>query len=116
MKHTAIASVVFAVSAALGTASFAQGRHDDKPHGMMKSAPAASEERGAPPVAGRHDERPPRPEEGGGKEIERQARRGQDGGRQVAQGYSALASGRNGTGSSSYQRQGGRRLRELISV
>ena len=58
MKHTAIASVVFAVSAALGTASFAQGRHDDKPHGMMKSAPAASEERGAPPVAGRHDERP----------------------------------------------------------
>ena len=58
MKHTATVIVVFAVSAALGTVSFAQGRHDDKPHGMMKSAPAASEDRGAPPVAGRHDERP----------------------------------------------------------
>lgn len=58
MKHTAIAAVVFAVSAALGTVSFAQGRHDDKPHGMMKSAPAASEDKGAPGMTGRHDERP----------------------------------------------------------
>ena len=58
MKHTAIATVVFAVSAAVGTAVYAQGRHDDKPHGTMKSTPAASEDRGAPPVAGRHDERP----------------------------------------------------------
>lgn len=58
MKHPAIAAVVFAVSAALGTTSFAQGRHDDRPHGMMKSAPAASEDRGAPGMMGRHDERP----------------------------------------------------------
>ncbi len=58
MKHTAIATVVFAVSAAVGTAVYAQGRHDDKPHGMMKSAPAASEDRGAPGMMGRHDERP----------------------------------------------------------
>ncbi len=58
MKHTAMAAIVFAVSAALGTVSFAQGRHDDKPHGMMKSAPAASEDRGAPGMMGRHDERP----------------------------------------------------------
>ena len=58
MKHTAMAAIVFAVSAALGTVSFAQGRHDAKPHGMMKSAPAASEDRGAPGMMGRHDERP----------------------------------------------------------
>jgi hypothetical protein len=58
MKHTATVIIVFAVSAALGTVSFAQGRHDDKPHGMMKSAPAASEKKGAPGAMGRHDERP----------------------------------------------------------
>ena len=67
MKHTAIATVVFAVSAAVGTAVYAQGRHDDKPHGMMKSAPAAGEDRGAPPVAGRHDERPHGPKKAAAK-------------------------------------------------
>lgn len=44
MKHTAVTAVVFAVSAVVGTAVYAQGRHDDKPHGMMKSAPAASKD------------------------------------------------------------------------
>lgn len=58
MKRTAIAVLVLGVSAAVGTAVYAQGRHDDKPHGMLKSAPAASEDRGAPGMMGRHDERP----------------------------------------------------------
>ena len=58
MKHPVIATAVFAVSAALGTASFAQGRHDDKAHGMPKNLPTAAESQGAPAPAGRHDERP----------------------------------------------------------
>ncbi len=58
MKHTAIATVVFIVSAALGTVSFAQGRHDDRPHGMPKDKPMATESQVAPAPAGRHDEKP----------------------------------------------------------
>jgi len=58
MKHTAIATVVFLVSAGLGTASFAQGRHDDKPHGMPKDMPMATKDQAAPAPAGRHDEKP----------------------------------------------------------
>ena len=58
MKHAAITTVVFIFSAALGTASFAQGRHDDKPHGMPKNMPMTTESQGAPAPAGRHDEKP----------------------------------------------------------
>ena len=38
------------------TASFAQGRHDEKPHGSMKSAPSATEQSRASGSGGRHDE------------------------------------------------------------
>ena len=58
MKHIAIATIVFAVSTAVGSAAYAQGRHDDKPHGMPKDMPMAKESQGAPAPAGRHDERP----------------------------------------------------------
>lgn len=58
MKQTAIATVAFVIGAALTTASFAQGRHDEKAHGMPKNMPMATESQGAPAPAGRHDERP----------------------------------------------------------
>ena len=58
MKQISIATIVFAVSTAVGSAAYAQGRHDDKPHGMPKNMPMATESQGAPAPAGRHDERP----------------------------------------------------------
>lgn len=59
MKHTtAIVTAVFIFTTALGTASFAQGRHDDKPHGMPKDMPMAAESPAATAPAGRHDEKP----------------------------------------------------------
>ncbi len=58
MKIAAIAAMVFAISTAIGTAAYAQGRHDDKPHGMPKDMPMATESKGPPGPAGRHDERP----------------------------------------------------------
>lgn len=37
----------------------AQGRHDEKPHGMMKPSASQDKERKTPPMTGgRHDERP----------------------------------------------------------
>ncbi len=58
MKTGAIAAIVFAVSTAIGTAAYAQGRHDDKPHGMHKDMPMSMDGKGAPGPAGRNDERP----------------------------------------------------------
>jgi len=58
MKHAVVTMVVLIFSASVGSASFAQGRHDDKPHGMPKNMPMATESQGAPASAGRHDERP----------------------------------------------------------
>ena len=58
MKRTTIAVIVLGISVALGTAAYAQGRHDDKPHGVPKDMPMATESHGAPAPAGRHDEKP----------------------------------------------------------
>ena len=59
MKDTAaITTAVFIFTTALGTASFAQGRHDDKAHGTPKNMPMATESQAAATPAGRHDERP----------------------------------------------------------
>lgn len=66
MKHTVMASVLFVVTAAIGTAGYAQGRHDDRPHEMRRSS--AEVQRGAPAPAGRHDEKPH-----GGKKMKAQA-------------------------------------------
>ncbi len=58
MKTAAIATIVFAASTAIGTAAYAQGRHDDKPHGMPKDMPMSMDSKAAPAPAGRHDEKP----------------------------------------------------------
>lgn len=59
MKRSAIAVLSFAVGTALCGAAFAQGRHDEKPHGMGKPAEASkSGEIVQPGTAGRHDEKP----------------------------------------------------------
>lgn len=55
-KLTAYA-IAAALSAVLGTTAYAQGRHDEKPHGQGKASAApdiAASER----TPGRHDERP----------------------------------------------------------
>lgn len=60
MKSRFIAVLAVAVGLALAGSTFAQGRHDEKPHGMPKNPPAASsdEKASGPQVGGRHDERP----------------------------------------------------------
>jgi len=59
MKRIAVIMTAgFIFTTALGTASFAQGRHDDKPHGMPKNMPMATDNHGTAAPAGRHDERP----------------------------------------------------------
>lgn len=59
MKRTAIATLVFALGSVFATASYAQGRHDEKPHGMPKPAAQESENTSAGAgMTGRHDEKP----------------------------------------------------------
>ena len=58
MKRTAIATIVLAASATFSTFTWAQLRHDDRPHGMPKNRPMATESKEAPQPVGRHDERP----------------------------------------------------------
>lgn len=56
MKTKILAALTMILGIALSTAAFAQGRHDEKPHGMVK--PAATQESKATRIAtgGRHDE------------------------------------------------------------
>jgi Cu/Ag efflux protein CusF len=56
MKRTAIATLVFTIGTVLASAASAQGRHDDRPHGVAK--PAESSVETVPSTGGRHDERP----------------------------------------------------------
>ena len=42
MKRTAIALAAAMLGIGVATASFAQGRHDEKPHGPPKTSPAAA--------------------------------------------------------------------------
>lgn len=57
MSHnTSLASIVsLLIAGAVSGTTFAQGRHDEKPHGVMKSAPAANEQARVG-TGGRHDE------------------------------------------------------------
>lgn len=56
MKHVALAALAIGMSLGIGTATYAQFRHDEKPHGSAKPAATQGEvQRGMP---GRHDERP----------------------------------------------------------
>lgn len=56
MKHALKTTALLVAFATLSTTGFAQGRHDDKPHGMMKAPSSATEESRAPGTGGRHDE------------------------------------------------------------
>ncbi len=55
MKSKTLAALTMILGIALSTTTFAQGRHDEKPHGSTK--PTATQEGKAPPAAtgGRHD-------------------------------------------------------------
>jgi hypothetical protein len=56
MKRALLTIAAFVLGAGLASASFAQGRHDEKPHGSSK--PAASVTSVTPATGGRHDEGP----------------------------------------------------------
>ncbi len=58
MKRTSIAAFVLVLGTALATTAFAQGRHDEKPHGSTKPSAESTEGRSQPMAGGRHDERP----------------------------------------------------------
>jgi hypothetical protein len=58
MKRTTIAVVLFGLSTALAATAFAQGRHDDKPHGSAKPSASSAESKYEPMPGGRHDEKP----------------------------------------------------------
>lgn len=57
MKTKTLAVLTMILGIALSTAAFAQGRHDEKPHGMGKPAAAAPEGKETrTATGGRHDE------------------------------------------------------------
>jgi hypothetical protein len=56
MKRALLTTAAFVLGTALATTSYAQGRHDEKPHGSTK--PAVSVPSAAPVTGGRHDEGP----------------------------------------------------------
>lgn len=59
MRFTSRTLVVAAICAGVSAASFAQGRHDEKPHGSTKPQASDDSVRKSPPMSGgRHDERP----------------------------------------------------------
>jgi hypothetical protein len=58
MKRALITTAVFAFGTVLATAVFAQGRHDEKPHGSTKPSAEVVQYEPVPISGGRHDERP----------------------------------------------------------
>lgn len=56
MKQALKTTALLVAFAALSTTAFAQGRHDEKPHGMKKGSSSATEESRASGTGGRHDE------------------------------------------------------------
>ena len=58
MKRALITTVVFACGTVLATAAFAQGRHDEKPHGSTKPSAEVVQYEPVSVSGGRHDERP----------------------------------------------------------
>jgi len=54
-----LTTLATAISLAMAASAMAQGRHDEKPHGMAKQAASQDNERRSQPITGgRHDERP----------------------------------------------------------
>lgn len=58
MKRTIITTVVFTFGTVLATTAFAQGRHDEKPHGSTKPSAEVAQYAPVSVSGGRHDERP----------------------------------------------------------
>ena len=59
MKSKTLAALTMILGIALSTSVLAQGRHDEKPHGMMKNPPAEAKDAERKSVgSGRHDEKP----------------------------------------------------------
>ena len=53
-----LSTIGLAVAVALPAAAIAQGRHDEKPHGVLKKGAQADKEARTPGTGGRHDEGP----------------------------------------------------------
>ena len=58
MKSKFLAALTVILGVALSTSVFAQGRHDEKPHGMGKPAAESPDVKRVPAGSGRHDEKP----------------------------------------------------------
>ena len=58
MKRILLHAAIAAIGLALGSAALAQGRHDDKPHGVPGKPAAAPDSSVTDRTPGRHDERP----------------------------------------------------------
>ena len=57
MKHL-FTAIGMAIALALPATTSAQGRHDEKPHAIVKQAGDGEKEARAPATGGRHDEGP----------------------------------------------------------
>ncbi len=73
MKRALMTTVVFAFGTVLATAAFAQGRHDEKPHGSAKPSAEVVQYEPVPISGGRHDERPHGPRKAAVKKDESRA-------------------------------------------
>lgn len=56
MKQVTINTISILAAVLISSAAIAQGRHDEKPHGMMKPSPTAAEQSRGSGTGGRHDE------------------------------------------------------------
>ncbi len=55
MKSKTLATITMILGIALSTSVFAQGRHDEKPHGMGKPAATQESKEARTATGGRHD-------------------------------------------------------------
>jgi hypothetical protein len=58
MKSKSLTAFAMILGIALSTSAFAQGRHDDKPHGKAKPSAESVDKERVSSGAGRHDEKP----------------------------------------------------------
>ena len=58
MKSKSLAALTMILGIALSTSAFAQGRHDEKPHGMGKASTESVDKERVSAGSGRHDEKP----------------------------------------------------------
>lgn len=58
MKKASIHVLAATLGLAIGSAAFAQARHDEKPHGMPAKPSAAPDTPASERTPGRHDDRP----------------------------------------------------------